>query len=80
MNDTNVTHLEPALIGTASLTFSTSVCPLGAGASFLPPDAANAMAAVLNIVPRARCSFLMARPKITLENNATVSENDKDPL
>lgn len=57
-------YLEPALNFTASLTCSMVV---GFFSSFLPPAADSAMTVVPMSVPSARYSFLMARPKMTLE-------------
>lgn len=64
-------HLEPAFIGTASFTFSTSDCPeLCAAGSFLPPDLrAQPMPPTLKTVPRVRYSFLMARPNMMLQSS-----------
>lgn len=62
------THLEPAFMGTASLTFSTRVLPAAGAASFFPPVAANVMAPTAANVPSVRYSFLMARPNITLHS------------
>jgi hypothetical protein len=65
----NITHLEPALIGTASFAFSINVFPdeLAAAPFLLPPDlAAYPMAATENRVPSVRYSVFMARPNMTL--------------
>ena len=59
------THLELAPILTVSLICSR--VGLAAGASFLPPPMASIeRPTVPKMVPRARYSFLMARPRITL--------------
>jgi hypothetical protein len=61
------TYLEPALNFTASLT-----CSMVVGfvvASFFPPIAAMVPKMVAPMVPSARYSFLMARPKITLHDH-----------
>lgn len=59
------TYLELAPILTES--FTCSRVGLAAGAAFLPLVASRVAPTVPKIVPSARYSFLMARPRITLE-------------
>lgn len=65
-NSLYTTYLEPAAIGTASLTFSTSVCALGSSFFFPARETATAPNTAPK-VPSVRYSFLTARPKITLQ-------------
>lgn len=60
----------PALNLTVSFTCSNADLPgMGAGVSFLlPPENDMARAAVPNKVPKARYSFLIARPRMTLKS------------
>jgi len=59
------THLDPALIGTASFTRSERGFPEDAD-SFFPPMDAKTAPPVAKSVPNVRYSVLMARPKMTL--------------
>ena len=61
----SATHLDSALMGTASLTRSVRGL-LAATVSFFPPFKANTVAPTVNSVPRVRYSFLMLRPRMTL--------------
>lgn len=78
-------NLEPAPSGTASftcLTFSSidfATVEDGCCSTFLPLVDAQANAAVLKIVPRARYSFLMVLPSIWLSTHAEVSYAEKWP-
>jgi hypothetical protein len=61
------THLELAFNGTDSFACCTD-CPATACVEddFLPPMANHAPPNVVAKIPREWCSFLMARPKMTL--------------
>jgi hypothetical protein len=61
----NKTHLDPAVIGTASFTRSERGFPEDAD-SFFPPMDAKTAPPVAKSVPNVRYSVLMARPKMTL--------------
>jgi hypothetical protein len=78
--EVNTAHLEPALIGTASLTFSINVFPdeLAGAAFLLPPVAAYPMAPTENRVASVRYSFLIARPNMTLRFKSQLSDKLQD--
>ncbi|KAF9447691.1 hypothetical protein P691DRAFT_96051 [Macrolepiota fuliginosa MF-IS2] len=59
------THLEPALMGTEAFACGT-VCGTALLSDFPPRVARMPPPRALRRTPRARCSFLMARPRIVL--------------
>lgn len=74
----DTTYLEPALILTVSFTCWMVCLPVGT-ASFFPPREAAISAPVRPIVPSARYSFLMARPRITLQEVRAVEKKRISP-
>ena len=78
--DRSTTYLEPALIFTVSFTCSMVGFAevVGAAASFFPPDNEVASNPVKPKVPRARYSFLMARPKIMLFQGHLLASSTRD--